>query len=111
MNVNFTFRVEPIALTVVMITTEIPAAIRPYSIAVVPDSFFRKARIFDISRTPCNYHREQRRIRSVKAGLQSLVKAGTFSGFALRIYTADIFRACAATEPLLRAFRRGFLPD
>jgi hypothetical protein len=35
---NFVFKVEPIAFTVAMITTEMPAAMRPYSIAVAPDS-------------------------------------------------------------------------
>src|ERR1700730_4231380 len=44
---KFVFRVEPIPFTAVMITIEIPAAIRPYSIAVAPDSSdknLRKAR-------------------------------------------------------------------
>ena len=35
---NVPSRVEPSRLTVTMIATEIPAAIRPYSIAVAPDS-------------------------------------------------------------------------
>jgi hypothetical protein len=34
--VNLVLSVVPIALTVAMITTEMPAAIRPYSIAVAP---------------------------------------------------------------------------
>jgi len=37
--VNLVLSVVPIALTVAMITTEMPAAIRPYSIAVAPDSW------------------------------------------------------------------------
>src|SRR4029078_3522802 len=45
-------RVLPIALTVAIITTEIPAAINPYSIAVAPDSSLRKALTFDMERTP-----------------------------------------------------------
>jgi hypothetical protein len=36
---NVLFRLVPRACTVAMIATEIPAAIRPYSIAVAPDSF------------------------------------------------------------------------
>jgi hypothetical protein len=45
---KFVFRVEPIPLTAVMITIEMPAAIKPYSMAVAPDSSFRKreARFF-----------------------------------------------------------------
>jgi hypothetical protein len=35
-NWNVALRLEPMALTLAMITTEIPAAIRPYSIAVAP---------------------------------------------------------------------------
>jgi len=46
------FSLVPIVFTTAMIATEIPAAIRPYSIAVAPDSFFRKERIFDMRRAP-----------------------------------------------------------
>ena len=42
MLVNLPLSVLPIALTVAMITTEMPAAIRPYSIAVAPDSVLEK---------------------------------------------------------------------
>ena len=35
-------RVEPIVFTVAMITTEMPAAIKPYSIAVAPEIVFQK---------------------------------------------------------------------
>ena len=50
---NFALRVEPIALTVAIITTEMPAAIRPYSIAVAPDSSFKNAKTLDIGHPPC----------------------------------------------------------
>lgn len=40
---NFALRLVPIPLTVAMITTEIPAAIRPYSIAVAPRLVLRNA--------------------------------------------------------------------
>src|SRR5215831_6274779 len=108
MNVNFTFRVEPIALTVVMITTEIPAAIRPYSIAVVPDSFFRKARIFDISRTPCSYHSEQRTIRSVKAGLRSSTKARTFQALVTKFMRQIFFESAPKRKFYPGLFGEGF---
>jgi hypothetical protein len=36
--VNFSFRLVPNPLTTAMIASEMPAAIRPYSIAVAPDS-------------------------------------------------------------------------
>ncbi len=36
--VNLSFRLEPRPLTTAMIASEMPAAIRPYSIAVAPDS-------------------------------------------------------------------------
>jgi hypothetical protein len=42
---NLVFRVLPMPLTAVMITIEIPAAIRPYSMAVAPDSSLRKREI------------------------------------------------------------------
>lgn len=35
----------PIVLTAAMIAIEMPAAMRPYSIAVAPDSFFKNATI------------------------------------------------------------------
>src|SRR5262249_16708222 len=49
---NLAFRVVPIAFTVAIITTEMPAAIRPYSIAVAPESSFRNATTLDIKETP-----------------------------------------------------------
>ena len=39
---NFAFSFVPRPLTATMIAIEIPAAIRPYSMAVAPDSSFRK---------------------------------------------------------------------
>src|SRR4029450_143757 len=53
MSLNFVFKLEPIAFTVAMITTEMPAAMRPYSIAVAPDSFFRNATTLDMRHPPC----------------------------------------------------------
>jgi len=44
MLLNLVLRLVPIELTVAMITTEIPAAINPYSIAVAPDSSLRNAK-------------------------------------------------------------------
>jgi hypothetical protein len=38
----------PRPLTTAMIATEMPAAIRPYSIAVAPESFFKNATNFDM---------------------------------------------------------------
>ena len=40
--VNFSFRVVPRPLTAAMMASEIPAAIRPYSMAVAPDSSEKK---------------------------------------------------------------------
>jgi hypothetical protein len=45
---NLEFNVVPSVLTTAMIATEMPAAIKPYSIAVAPDSFLRNATNFDI---------------------------------------------------------------
>ena len=45
MLVNVVVRLVPRVLTAAMIATEMPAAIRPYSMAVAPLSFFRKLRI------------------------------------------------------------------
>jgi hypothetical protein len=41
-SVNLVLRVVPIELTVAMITTEMPAAMRPYSIAVAPVASYRQ---------------------------------------------------------------------
>lgn len=45
---NLPLRLVPIALTLAIITIEIPAAIRPYSIAVAPDLSFRNLKTLDI---------------------------------------------------------------
>ena len=45
MLVNFVFRFEPIVVKAVMMTTAIKAAIRPYSMAVAPDSSRTKREI------------------------------------------------------------------
>src|SRR5215467_9519880 len=42
MLVNFVLRVLPMPLTTAMMATEMPAAMRPYSMAVAPDSSFTK---------------------------------------------------------------------
>jgi hypothetical protein len=52
MLVKFVFNFEPIVLTTAMMATEMPAAMRPYSMAVAPDSFFKKATILDIRDAP-----------------------------------------------------------
>jgi hypothetical protein len=47
MSVNLAFRLVPRPFTMAMIASEMPAAIRPYSIAVAPDSSdknFKKVR-------------------------------------------------------------------
>ncbi len=45
--VNFALRFAPSVLTMAMIATEMPAAIRPYSMAVAPESSLRKrAKVF-----------------------------------------------------------------
>ena len=53
MLVKLVLRVEPIVFTAAMITTEMPAAMRPYSIAVAPDSSFRNEKTLDIRGAPC----------------------------------------------------------
>ena len=45
---NVPLRVVPTEFTEAMITIDIPAAIRPYSIAVAPDSSFRNAENIDM---------------------------------------------------------------
>jgi hypothetical protein len=59
MNWNVVLSFEPMALTLAMITTEMPAAMRPYSIAVAPVSSFRNATSFDMWSPPgAPTHRE-----------------------------------------------------
>src|SRR5262249_55551342 len=53
MLLNLPLRVLPMVFTVAMITTEMPAAIKPYSIAVAPDSSFRNARTRVMGLTRC----------------------------------------------------------
>jgi len=45
MEVNLSFRLAPRPLTTAMIASDIPAAIKPYSIAVAPDSSFKNFKI------------------------------------------------------------------
>src|SRR5690242_15334753 len=45
---NTVFRLLPVNCSAAMITTEIRAAIKPYSIAVAPRSDLKNLRIFDI---------------------------------------------------------------
>src|SRR3954470_1209667 len=47
-DVKVVFRPEPTVPTTVIMATEIPAAIRPYSIAVAPSSLRQNCLIFDI---------------------------------------------------------------
>ena len=42
MSVNLVLRLAPRPFTIAMIASEMPAAIRPYSIAVAPDSSDKK---------------------------------------------------------------------
>ena len=49
---NFALRLDPTPWTAPMITTEMPAAIGPYSIAVAPDSSLINAETFDIDVLP-----------------------------------------------------------
>jgi len=57
--VKVVFKPVPVACTAAMIATEMPAAIRPYSIAVAPDwSFQNLVRCFDIISLPfCGHPR------------------------------------------------------
>lgn len=48
---NIVFRLLPRPLTAARIAIEIPAAIRPYSIAVAPDSFDKNFAIADFKLT------------------------------------------------------------
>ena len=45
---NLPFKVVPITFTVANDHDEMPAAIKPYSMAVAPDSSFRNAAILDM---------------------------------------------------------------
>ncbi len=47
---NVFVKLLPNVFTTATMAIEIPAAIRPYSIAVAPDSFFKNARAADIGR-------------------------------------------------------------
>jgi hypothetical protein len=51
-DVNLPFKVEPSPFTAAMMAKAIPAAIKPYSIAVAPLSFFKNRVISCIKKTP-----------------------------------------------------------
>ena len=55
MSVNLPLRLAPRPFTIAMIASEMPAAIRPYSIAVAPDSSDRKFKTvrFNSASTGC----------------------------------------------------------
>lgn len=50
--VKVSLSLVPRPLTAAMMATEMPAAIRPYSMAVAPESFLRNAMSFDIVHIP-----------------------------------------------------------
>ena len=52
MLVNLSFKVDPSVLTIAMMATEMPAAIRPYSIAVAPELVLQKRNKFGHGHTP-----------------------------------------------------------
>ena len=52
MDVNFVFRVEPRPLTTAIMARLMPAAIRPYSIAVAPDSSAKNFEIIFLTVPP-----------------------------------------------------------
>lgn len=49
-DVKLVTRFEPIVFSTAMIATDIPAAIKPYSMAVAPDSFWAKEAILAFTR-------------------------------------------------------------
>jgi hypothetical protein len=82
---NWEFRLLPIPWTAPMITIEMPAAIRPYSIAMAPESSFRNAR----NLAPCGpiqrhdtvvpLTRVPRRRSENSEGISAIVKATAMS--------------------------------
>jgi hypothetical protein len=68
----------PTAVTPVMMTTAIRAAIRPYSMAVAPDSFFRKAKmVLRTGGTP--FEIEATLAAGIFEGLTGIVKKKQFA--------------------------------
>jgi hypothetical protein len=59
MSVNLVFRLVPRPFTTAMIASEMPAAIRPYSIAVAPDRLRKSSK-----NVPCNFPYSEILLRS-----------------------------------------------
>jgi hypothetical protein len=78
--VNFVLSAEPTPLTAVMIAIAMPAAIRPYSMAVAPVSSFRNLEMVRMANAPADVQRalldKSRAVlsRSVTSRLISLIK-------------------------------------
>src|SRR6516165_11799103 len=91
---NVLFRLVPVACTATMITTAIPAAMRPYSMAVTPELSFKKRRtslLIEISiSVKCTVH--------AKILGRSLWRFKPLCEFLLKLVTRDRFmtRVCAA---------------
>jgi hypothetical protein len=87
MSVNLVFRLAPRPFTIAMIASEMPAAIRPYSIAVVPDSSDKKLKTvrFNFASAGCCY------ALSTPAG---------FTGLHLRVSKRGTPNLCELTKKL-----------
>jgi hypothetical protein len=72
-------------IDVAIITTEMPAAMSPYSIAVAPDSSFKNARTRDITNSLWLFLRSQRNARIIKKLCGDAAwTLGALSGFSRR---------------------------
>ena len=112
MLVNLPLSVVPIELTAAMITTEMPAAMRPYSIAVAPDSSFRTQKLATCDKLPrLTALRSRRNARIIKKPCDDAVwtsrlyrdfpdaqgkSAKVFYGRDVEIYDTDI---CNGSRP------------
>src|SRR5258708_1946162 len=98
---NLVLRLPPMPLTAPMIASEIPAAIRPYSMAVAPDSSFRKrTKSLDIAN-----HLLERRFDHASQELQlSKIDCSKATEIARRTNGATAprsMRRCAMASPLV----------
>ena len=103
--VKVVFRLAPTVPTTRMIATEIPAAMRPYSIAVAPDSSRKKRASFDILELPQGYvvcSRSGGALLRQRAFYKGASKKNVLEKIQFVRNVASLFLGCSMVTALLR---------
>src|SRR4051812_30779309 len=110
MDPNLAFRLVPTVVTAVMITTAISPAMRPYSMAVAPDSHPRKARMVFIRFLPRvkRARRAGRRFEHTQLRLVEIVVNLVFRRVPMAVTDVMI---TTAIKPAIRPYSMAVAPD